>query len=288
MGDKHTSVDVAFHGVRGSTPCSCPTVQRYGGNTSCVTIESEGQDPIVLDLGTGLRPWGCSMEAGLPMTFHALVTHMHWDHVQGLPFFTPLQCAGTVLNVYGPGDGEHTMASTFEQFMSPPYFPIRSCDLPATVRFHDTHHGQFDIAGTEVMTRPVPHTGKTNGYRVTRNGVSVAYVPDHQEPIGRPTEVDAAVLELCAGADLLIHDAQLWQDELPAKATWGHCTPEYAVEVAAQAGVGTLALFHHDPSHTDEDLDEMTERVGEMASARGVDSVVCATEGLKLSVAARA
>ncbi|MDW3217850.1 MAG: MBL fold metallo-hydrolase [Acidimicrobiales bacterium] len=288
MGDNYTSVDVAFHGVRGSTPCSCPTVQRYGGNTSCVTIESEGQDPIILDLGTGLRPWGCSMEAGLPITFHALVTHMHWDHVQGLPFFTPLQCAGTALNIHGPGDGERTMASTFERFMSPPYFPIRSCDLPATVRFHDTHHDEFDIGETRVMSRPVPHTGKTNGYRITRNGVSVAYVPDHQEPIGRPTDVDEAVLELCDGVDLLIHDAQLWQDELAAKATWGHCTPEYAVEVAAQAGVRTLALFHHDPSHTDEDLDEMTERIGELAAARGVQTVVCATEGLKLSVAARA
>ena len=138
------------------------------------------------------------------------------------------------------------------------------------------------------MVRPVPHCGKTNGYRVTRNGVSVAYVPDHQQPIDRPFHVDADVLDLCRGADVLIHDAQLWAHEFAAKSTWGHCTPEYAVEVAAQAGVRTLVLFHHDPSHSDEDLDEMTERIAAVAACRGVPSVVCATEGLKLSITADA
>jgi phosphoribosyl 1,2-cyclic phosphodiesterase len=287
MGDELNSIDVVFHGVRGSTPCSCPTVQRYGGNTSCVTVEAEGQDPIVFDLGTGMRLWGCSLPHGDPIRIHVLLTHLHWDHVQGLPFFTPLQSPGTSVDIYGPGDGGRSMAETFGEFMCPPYFPIRVGDLPASVEFHDAHCSDFTIDGTEVMSRSVPHCGKTNGYRVTRNGVSVAYVSDHQEPIDRPTYVDPAVLELCDGVDVLIHDAQLWADELPGKATWGHCTPEYAVEVAAQAGVHTLALFHHDPSHTDEDLDEMTIRIQALAERRGITSVVCATEGLKLSVTAR-
>jgi phosphoribosyl 1,2-cyclic phosphodiesterase len=287
MGDEN-SIDVSFHGVRGSTPCSCPTVQRYGGNTSCVSIEAVGHDPVVLDLGTGLRPWGCSMPPGDPVTVHALLTHMHWDHVQGLPFFTPLQSDQTAMHVYGPGDGGRSMAQTFADFMSPPYFPIEVTDLPASIDFHDAHHDDFEIDGTEIMVRPVPHCGKTNGYRVTRNGVSVAYVPDHQQPVDHPGRVDPGVLELCHGVDVLIHDAQFWADEFDLKSTWGHCTPEYAVEVAAQAGVRTLALFHHDPGHTDEELDEMTERVTALARCRGVQSVVCATEGLKLSITAEA
>jgi phosphoribosyl 1,2-cyclic phosphodiesterase len=288
MGDRTReqvgTIDVSFHGVRGSTPCSCQTVQRYGGNTSCVSLEADGHDPIVFDLGTGLRPWGRSMTPGDPVTVHALVTHLHWDHVQGLPFFAPLQTNGTRLHVYGPGECGESMAETFGRFMAPPFFPIRSEDLPSTVRFHDAHHGEFDIDETRVMARPVPHCGTTNGYRVTRNGVSVAYVPDHQEPIGRPTHVDDAVLELCDGVDVLIHDAQFWPHELAQKPDWGHCTPDYALQVAAQAGVRELVLFHHDPGHSDEELDEMTERIGERAAQLGVSSVVCATEGLKLSV----
>ena len=285
MGEEMT-IDVSFHGVRGSTPCSCPTVQRYGGNTSCVSVEAAGHDPLVFDLGTGLRLWGRSMPHGDAMTVHALVTHLHWDHVQGLPFFAPLQSPQTTLHVYGPGDGEKTMGQTFAGLMSPPFFPIEVGDLPATVEFRDAHHDDFEIDGTKVMVRSVPHCGKTNGYRVTRNGVAVAYIPDHQEPLGRPDHVDPGVLELCRDADVLIHDAQFWADEFEAKSTWGHCTPEYAVEVAAQAGVRTLVLFHHDPGHTDEDLDEMTERIAAVAAGRGVASVVCATEGLKLSVTA--
>lgn len=285
--DLNRTIDVSFHGVRGSTPCSCPTVQRYGGNTSCVSIEAAGHDPIVFDLGTGLRPWGCDMAPGDPITLHALVTHLHWDHVQGLPFFVPLQHSETEIHIYGPGDGDLDMGATFGRFMCPPYFPIRVDDLPASVTFNDVHHRELDIDGTEVMVRPVPHCGKTNGYRVTRNGITVSYIPDHQEPIGRPTDVAASVRELCDGADVLIHDAQLWADELTVKSTWGHCTPEYAVEVAAQAGVRTLVLFHHDPSHTDDDLDAMTSRIAELGTRRGIEAVICATEGLKLSVTER-
>jgi phosphoribosyl 1,2-cyclic phosphodiesterase len=288
MGDANLSIDLSFHGVRGSTPCSCPTVQRYGGNTSCVSLEAEGHDPIVFDLGTGMRPWGCSMDPADGVTVHALVTHLHWDHIQGLPFFIPLQSPDTSMHVYGPGEADLDMESAFGQFMSPPFFPIRVSDLPATVRFHDMHIDDLVVDGTEIMSRAVPHAGRTNGYRVTRNGVSVAYIPDHQEPIDNPTFVDPSVLELAANADVLIHDAQLWTDELPAKANWGHCTPEYAVEVAAQAGVSTLVLFHHDPGHTDEDLDLMAGRITALALGRGVTAVLCATEGLKLSVTARA
>lgn len=278
------AVVVSFHGVRGSTPCSCPTLQRYGGNTSCVSVETAGHEPFVFDLGTGLRPWGRAMSDPTGMKLHALVSHLHWDHIQGLPFFAPLLCPDTTMHVYGPGENGETLADAFARFMAPPFFPISSEQLPSTVEFHDAHDDDMVIGEARVMARPVPHTGTTNGFRVNLRGVSVAYIPDHQEPIGRPQEVVDSVLELCDGVDILIHDAQLWSDELAIRHDWGHCTPEYAVEVARQAGAKSLVLFHHDPGHDDDELDEMHDRLADAGAAAGLDSVVTAAEGLKLTL----
>ena len=281
MRDDAHEVSIAFHGVRGSTPCCCPTLQRYGGNTSCVSIEAEGCDPIVLDCGTGLRMFGASL-ADEPCQVHVLVTHLHWDHIQGLPFFTPLKFADTTFSVYGPGEDGETFGESFGRFMAPPFFPIETGHLPASITFDDAHDRDFTLGDTEVMARPVPHTGTTSGFRVTRNGVSVAYIPDHQEPVGDPTHVAPSVLELCRGVDVLIHDAQFTKEEFEIKADWGHATAEYAVEVARQAGVKTLVLFHHDPAHDDDTLDEITERIVALAADEPFE-VVAAAEGLKLT-----
>jgi len=190
----------------------------------------------------------------------------------------------STLDVYGPGEAGETLAESFNRFMAPPFFPIQACELPATVRFHDAIHGEFDVVDASVMVRPVPHAGPTAGFRVTRAGVSIAYVPDHQEPIGRPHHVAEAVLELCDGVDLLIHDAQFRPDELLRKADWGHCTSAYAVEVARQAGAKHLVLFHHDPSHDDVELDRISLEASLLAEQVGVNDVISATEGLKLSL----
>ena len=284
MGESREAVTIAFYGVRGSTPCSCPELQRYGGNTACVTIETPGQDPIVLDLGTGLRMWGLALGRPESLTVHALVTHLHWDHVQGLPFFKPLQCETTTLNVYGPGEGGESLGECFNRFMSPPFFPIRTKDLPATIEFRDALCSDFSIGDASIMARPVPHTGPTAGYRVTYGDLTVAYVPDHQQPVDTST-VAESVLELCDGVDMLIHDAQLRADEFPDKSDWGHCTPAYAVEVARQSGAKSLVLFHHDPSHDDAELDRMTADACELANAAGIP-MLAAAEGLKLTLGA--
>ena len=285
MGDVwEAEVVVAFHGVRGSTPCSCPSLRRYGGNTSCVTVEAAGHDPIILDLGTGLRGYG-QVLGEEAVTAHALLTHLHWDHVQGLPFFAPLQAEGTSLTVYGPGAEGHALGACLARFMAPPFFPISCCDLPARVNLVDVLDTDFSIGETEVMARAVPHTGPTAGFRITRQGVSIAYVPDHQEPLHDKTWVAPAVLELCRDANVVIHDAQYTPAEFAQKSDWGHSTARYALEVARQSGASTLVLFHHDPGHDDDAVDVICEETRQLAAADGID-VVAALEGLKLTLPA--
>lgn len=273
---------ITFWGVRGSTPCDSPTQQRYGGNTSCVVVETDGGERIIFDLGTGLRRFGESLTS--PFTGTALVTHLHWDHVQGLPFFGPLNLPGARLDIYGPGHDGASLSECFAEFMRPPYFPIRCRDLAGEVNFHDVSATQFEVGDASVISRPVPHVGQTNGYRVESGGASVAYISDHQEPIGRPGHVDDAVLDLCDGVDVLIHDAQYTPAELAERETWGHCTVAYAVEVARQARARELVLFHHDPAHDDEALDGLLAEARSRGQDAPLDRVLSAHEGLELRV----
>ena len=275
---------MTFYGVRGSTPCSCDANRRYGGNTACVSIDFPGADPIVLDLGTGLRFWGRSFGPDQPFVGHALVTHLHWDHVQGLPFFAPVLRPGSRLDIYGPPPGECTLEEAFDEFMGPPYFPVRVADLPGDIRFHTVDDEHFAIGDVEVTARSVPHIGPTNGYRLERDGLAIAYISDHQQPLDGSLDVPDAVLELCDHADLVIHDAQYTAAEFETKAHWGHCTVEFAVAVAAQSGARRLALFHHDPEHDDALVDALARRADERARQLGVAEVLAASEGTTLSL----
>lgn len=279
-----TLLTVSFFGVRGSTPCPCASNHRYGGNTSCVALEAPGHDPIVLDLGTGLRFWGETLAPDEPFRGSALVTHIHWDHVQGLPFFPPALRAGSRFDVYGPPQPDvGSLEAAFDQFMRPPFFPVRTVDLLGEIRFFDVCDTEIELDGAKVTVRPVPHVGLTNGYRVEMGGASVAYVSDHQMPLDGSHAVSDSVLDLCDGVDLLIHDAQYTAAEFPAKAHWGHCTVDFAVHVAREAGARRLALFHHDPTHGDDDLDGMLGHARALARGSGVSEVLCAHEGLAVS-----
>jgi phosphoribosyl 1,2-cyclic phosphodiesterase len=275
---------VSFFGVRGSTPCPCDANRRYGGNTSCVALESRGHDPIVLDLGTGLRFWGETMDASEPFVGSALVTHIHWDHVQGLPFFAPVLQPGARFDVYGPPqDAPGGLAEAFGEFMRPPFFPVTTQELLGDIQFHDVWDADLELDGAKVKVRPVPHVGLTNGYRVEMGGASVAYLSDHQMPLDGSHVISDSALELCDGVDLLIHDAQYTVDEFPAKANWGHCTVDYAVHVAAESGARRLALFHHDPTHHDVAVDELQAHARKLAKGTGIDEVLAAHEGLVVS-----
>lgn len=278
------SVNVRFFGVRGSTPCPCESNRRYGGNTACVAIEAPGCDPLVLDLGTGLRFFGETQPQDGTFRGNALVTHLHWDHVQGLPFLVPVNRAGAQFDVYGPREEGIGLVEAFDEFMRPPYFPVGIEALAGDIRFHDIEPGQQDIGGMRVTTANVPHIGRTFGYRVEVGGRSVVYIPDHQQPIDGSMEVADSVLELCRGADLLIHDAQYTTDEFAAKPHWGHSTIEYSLRVASEAGVARLALFHHDPDHDDQALDQLLDEARRHPLAAGLREVLAAHEGLTVAL----
>jgi phosphoribosyl 1,2-cyclic phosphodiesterase len=249
-----------------------------------VAIDAPGEQPLLLDLGTGLRYYGTQCSELQPFRGSCLLTHLHWDHVQGLPFFAPILCKGASLDIYGPTqDDGRSLSDVVSETIRPPLFPVAVDELPGAVRFHDTADTTFSIGGMQVTARLVPHVGPTLGFRIEWEGCSIAYISDHQQPLDDQFSVSPGALELASGVDLLIHDAQYTPKEFSAKSTWGHCTIEYAVWLAEQAGVKQLALFHHDPCRDDDDLDELTANAADLGRVAGVD-VIAAYEGLVLEL----
>jgi ribonuclease BN (tRNA processing enzyme) len=248
-----------------------------------VAVDVPGSEPIVLDLGTGFRFFGETQPLDGTFHAHALVTHLHWDHVQGLPFCAPLNREGAQLDVYGPPQEGMTLAEAFEEFMRPPYFPVRVGDLLGDVRFHAVDDADFAVGDAKVRARYVPHVGATFGYRVEHGGVSIAYISDHQQPL-EGESIATEVLELADNVDLLIHDAQFTPDEFAAKAHWGHCTIDYALHVAREAGVRRIALFHHDPAHGDDQIDQLLEGARQRGAHLGLTEVFAAYEGLTVAL----
>ena len=246
-------------------------------------LDAPGHDPIVLDLGTGLRQLGCALASDGTFEGSALVTHLHWDHVQGLPFFAPILAPGARLDVYGPPQEAGTLEEAFRQFVRPPFFPVTVEELYGHIGFHDVLDADIEIDGAKVRVRPVPHVGANNGYRVEIGGAVVADLADHQMPHDGSHRVTDAVLELCDGADLVIHDAQYTPEEFTQKYYWGHCTVDYAVFVAHEAGAKRLALFHHDPAHDDDDVDRLLAHASEAAETTSLAEVIAAYEGLTVS-----
>jgi phosphoribosyl 1,2-cyclic phosphodiesterase len=239
----------------------------------------------MFDLGTGARFFGLTQPNDGSFHGAAMLTHLHWDHIQGLPFFTPVLAPGASLEVHGPRQEDGTtLEAAVRAFMCPPYFPVELDILPGTFTFTESDREPFEIDDFVVRAVEVPHIGPTLGYRVEHSGVSVAYVSDHQQPGCDSTLVMDDVLELCEGVDVLIHDAQYTTTEFPAKHDWGHCTIEYAVEVAAQAGARSLVLFHHDPGHDDAAVDEILAFASKVGRQRGVPEVIAAYEGLSMQL----
>ncbi len=256
----HECFEITFYGVRGSTPCHGPDIARYGGNTSCVAVSVPDHCPVFLDFGTGARYYGNAWPDNTAFDGHCLLTHFHWDHVQGLPFFPPLLRKNGHVTVHGPRPDESTsLLDVIAGACSPPTFPVGVTDLGGEITFVEHADDQFSIGELAIMSRIVPHIGPTLGYRLEWGGFSVAYISDHQQPDLDTYSVDDSVTELASGVDLLIHDAQFVRAEYSHKADWGHSTLDYAAWLAEQVGAHELALFHHDPAHDDDQIDHLVD-----------------------------
>jgi ribonuclease BN (tRNA processing enzyme) len=279
---------------------------RYGGNTSCASLSADGHPPIILDMGTGLRAFGeelarggvpcgvtCDMQTTgqVPVTDPAfigflLLTHLHWDHIQGLPFFGPLGDPESMLYVYGPRQEAGPLDEVFTGVMQPPYFPITPAMLAGNVRFCGAGNDDFPVGGAKVRSRWVRHTSPTLGYRVETEGISVAYLSDHGPGCSDDADdfVPADVLDLCDGVDVLIHDSQHTHSEYQTKKNWGHCTVDYAVHVARESGAQRLALFHHCPTHSDDDVDRILRYCQDLTDRIGGPEVFAAADGLTVEL----
>jgi len=273
-------VRVTFCGVRGSTPAPGPDFIRFGGNTSCVALSRDGDGPsLLLDGGTGLRRLS-QILGDCPFRGTLLLTHLHWDHVQGLPFFLSGDRDDARVTLLlpaqdGPSDAEVLLA----RMMSPPFFPIEPRQLRGEWRFGLVPVGPFEAEGFTVMPMEVPHKGgRTLGFRVTDGRTSVAYIPDHCPTALGPGpegwgEYHPAALALADGADALVHDAFWRPQEATAQAMLGHAVADYAVGLGQRAGAARIVLAHHKPDRTDTELDLLAARF------RADGRVIVAAEG---------
>jgi len=246
-------MEVTLWGTRGSLASAGARTARYGGNTSCVQVQGADGSLLVLDAGTGIRGLGAR---GLgTKRVDLLLTHLHMDHIQGLGFFGPLYTPGSEVHIWGPASTTLHLREQVARYLSPPLFPVRLRDLPCKLTLHDVPTGEFEIGTLKITASLVCHPGPTLGYRVSENGHTLAYLPDHEPALGCrrfPEQAEwTSGFELAEGADLLIHDAQYTEPEYQSKAGWGHSSYRQALAFAGVAGVKRLVTFHHDPSHDD-------------------------------------
>ncbi len=271
---------IKFWGVRGSIASPGPETAAIGGNTSCVEVLCGGTR-FILDAGTGIRKLGDSLLAQGPVEATLLLSHLHWDHIQGLPFFVPAYLPSTKLTIAGTANGVMSLSDALSHQMTAPVFPVRLDELGAQLRLREIKNGErFDVGEATVRVARLNHPGGVQAYRIEHEGRSLVYATDTEHYAC----VDPTLRALCEGADVLIYDSQYTPDEYAgvtgrSKVGWGHSTYVAGVELAKSAGVGQYVLFHHDPTRSDAGVIDLERRAQELFAPS-----IAAREGLVLSL----
>jgi phosphoribosyl 1,2-cyclic phosphodiesterase len=300
-----------FWGVRGSYPVPGPATVRYGGQTSCVEVRTAGGECLIVDAGTGLRALGQKLareQAGGPRQYHIVLSHVHWDHIQGLPFFEPAYISGTRIAMYALRAAADELQQVIGGITRHEFFPVPLEAVPAQFHFLEVTPGaEMAVGAFEVMPIALNHPFGAVGYRVRADGTTLAYVSDtapftevlhKQHFLSGPevlsesdrsilAEMRADLIEALRGVDTVVYDTHFLPEEYERFPHYGHSTPEHALDICREAGVARLVLYHHAPAHNDEVMDTISARYAAAGAAIGIE-VVTAREGLELAVGAPA
>ncbi len=244
---------IKFWGTRGTRPTPGRRTLRYGGNTTCLEVRDKEGNLLIIDSGSGIAELGAKLGQDEPLQAHLLITHTHLDHIQGFPFFPPAFTQGTHLTIVGPAGSAKSLQAAFADQMDPAYFPVRLDHMPADLEFIERNPGEmFEVGGLRITPQLLMHPIATFGYRIATDNEIALF---KQEQNGSMHEL----VEWCRDADLLVHDAQYSREEYRTHAGFGHSTFEEALSLAESANVQQLAFFHHDPLHSDSDVDALIE-----------------------------
>lgn len=267
---------VRFWGVRGSIACCSPSSVKYGGNTSSLEICC-GQQRLVFDVGTGARYFGADLAQQAPLDTDVFFTHVHYDHVCGVPFFGPFYDPRNRFRIFGGHeDSDGSIRDKLRDLMRPPLFPVPLEIFGAKLDFQDFTVGEtlHPRPGITVRTAPLNHPNGATGYRVEYGGKSICYLTDTEHVAGKP---DQNILKLIAGADIVIYDSMFTDEQYKSRVGWGHSTWQEGARLAEMAGVKTFVAFHHDPDHDDAAMDRIAEELTQMRPGS-----VVAREGMVL------
>jgi phosphoribosyl 1,2-cyclic phosphodiesterase len=284
-------VRVKFWGTRGSIPSPGPETIRYGGNTSCVGVTLSDGSLLALDAGTGIRHLGLSLAAE-PARLHILLTHLHLDHIQGLVFFAPAFRPQTEIVIWGPASPEASLRDRIARYISAPLSPVEVRELPCDVSFRHCPESEWEIGSAKIRAASVAHRGPTLGYRIEDGDQSLAYIPDHEPALG--ADIDSledgwiSGFALAHDASLLIHDGQYSDLEYPDHLGWGHSSITHALSFAKRSRARQTVLFHHDPLHSDGELDRLGAEARRRWSDLGgeQDAIDLAVEGAEIELPA--